>query len=317
MSELITVIVYAYNSEKTIIDTLDSIKKQLYHRIELIISDDSSTDETVSISEKWLKQNKECFERSCVVSHSENMGISKHFVESVKLAHGHWIKPLAGDDILSEDCLILDMAFVGKHPETEFLITDMYLFDENAKWEMSPGERAYCEYLGNKEACAQYKLLLKRDVNNSPSEFFRADIFTTYGEPNNPVRNIEDWPFRLHITKSGCKIYYMDKKTVYYRQGHTSVSGIKGLFFNPKHLENAKFIEKQLIYPNISRWDLLFWWDAMIKHLRYSVVLKMGNRVDTITTIVNRLLMIMQPSSYEKLYWEIVGRVHDRSNQCK
>lgn len=317
MSGLISVIVHAYNSEGTILETLNSIKSQSYPRIELIVSDDSSTDNTVAISEEWLAENDAFFERSCIVSHAENMGISKHLVESVKLAHGQWIKTIAGDDMLDKDCLNLDMAFVRDHPEAEFLVTDMYLFNEDEKWGMSPGERAYCNFLGSKDAHTQYKLLLKRDVKDSPSEFFKSDIFIKYGEPTNPARNIEDWPFRLHITRAGCKIYYMNRKTVCYRQGNTSVSRTKDRFFNPKHLENVNLIEKQLIYPNISRWDLLFWWDAMIKHLRYSVVLKMGNRVDTITTIVNRLLMIMQPSSYEKIYWEIVGRVHDRSNQCK
>ena len=316
-NDLISVIVHAYNSADTIIDTLESIKRQSYSRIELIVSDDASTDNTVEITKRWLVQNNYFFEKSTVVKHKSNMGITKHLTESVKLAHGKWIKTIAGDDMLCDDCIDLDICFVKNHPNCEFLVTNMYLFDDHGKWDMPPGERAYCNYLGRKNPEVQYKMLLKRDVHLSPSEFFSADIFRKYGEPRNPSRNIEDWPFRLHVAGSGCKIYYLDKNTVCYRMGVSSVSRIKDHFFNPNHLENRRQIEKELVYPHIKKTDIVFWWNEIIKHFRFKTIIWLGNKPDRRTSLINRGLLIIQPYTYQRLFWSVIGKIYYRSGKCK
>ena len=53
--ELISVVVFSYNSSSTIIETLDSIYAQTYKNIELIISDDGSSDDTVKKTQRWSK----------------------------------------------------------------------------------------------------------------------------------------------------------------------------------------------------------------------------------------------------------------------
>ena len=51
---LVSVVIITYNSEKTIIETLESIKNQTYKNIELIISDDFSKDNTVEICKQCI-----------------------------------------------------------------------------------------------------------------------------------------------------------------------------------------------------------------------------------------------------------------------
>lgn len=46
---LFSIIVITYNSSVFVLETLESAKNQAYQNIELIISDDGSTDETVAI----------------------------------------------------------------------------------------------------------------------------------------------------------------------------------------------------------------------------------------------------------------------------
>ena len=55
--EVITVSVLTYNSSKTVLETLDSIKAQTYLYLNLNICDDCSTDETIKICEEWIKEN--------------------------------------------------------------------------------------------------------------------------------------------------------------------------------------------------------------------------------------------------------------------
>ena len=54
---IVTVQVIAYNSSETIISTLDSIKSQTYLEIELVVSDDNSSDNTLDLTRKWIKTN--------------------------------------------------------------------------------------------------------------------------------------------------------------------------------------------------------------------------------------------------------------------
>ena len=51
---LVSVPVITYNSAKFVLETLESIKAQTYQNIELVISDDCSTDNTVQICRDWV-----------------------------------------------------------------------------------------------------------------------------------------------------------------------------------------------------------------------------------------------------------------------
>jgi len=50
---LVSVVVVTYNSSKYVEETLESIKNQTYPNIELIVTDDCSTDSTVDIVMNW------------------------------------------------------------------------------------------------------------------------------------------------------------------------------------------------------------------------------------------------------------------------
>lgn len=54
----ISVIVPMYNSKKTIERCLDSIISSKYELYEIIVIDDGSTDESVSIVNNYIKENK-------------------------------------------------------------------------------------------------------------------------------------------------------------------------------------------------------------------------------------------------------------------
>ena len=73
---LVSVPVITYNSSKFVLETLESIKAQTYQNIELIISDDCSTDNTVELCQKWVEENKERFVRTQIITSDLNTGVS-------------------------------------------------------------------------------------------------------------------------------------------------------------------------------------------------------------------------------------------------
>ena len=59
MNDLISIIIPMYNAEKYITKLLDSIKAQTYKNLEIIIVNDGSQDNSLSIVEKWQKEDIE------------------------------------------------------------------------------------------------------------------------------------------------------------------------------------------------------------------------------------------------------------------
>ena len=100
MNKKISVIVPAYNVEKYIEKCINSIIKQSYKNIEVIVVDDGSTDKTSKICDKIAKADNRI-----VVIHQQNQGLSQARNNGIKVATGNYISLVDGDDIVGENFL--------------------------------------------------------------------------------------------------------------------------------------------------------------------------------------------------------------------
>lgn len=98
---LVTVIVPCYNHEKYVKTCLDSIFRQTYKNIEVIVVDDCSPDNSAEVIKKL--QQKYDFK---FIEHKENWGLTKTLNDVIyNHAHGKYIKCIASDDYLTDDCV--------------------------------------------------------------------------------------------------------------------------------------------------------------------------------------------------------------------
>lgn len=95
----ISVIIPAYNAEKTIAFTIQSVINQDFEDWELIIIDDGSTDQTHMICQEFTSCNK------IHLIHQENAGRSAARNEGIANSSGSWITFLDADDTLFPDSL--------------------------------------------------------------------------------------------------------------------------------------------------------------------------------------------------------------------
>ena len=128
MSELISVVVLSYNSQSTIIETLDSIKAQTYKDIEIVVADDHSSDNTVAYIQKWQSDND--FSALRIVTSPENTGVTANANRGVRAAKGNAVKIIAGDDTLNVKAIETFYEYYSKGGSKTIFVSYTALIDE-------------------------------------------------------------------------------------------------------------------------------------------------------------------------------------------
>ena len=100
MNDLISVIIPAYNAETRIKYTLESIIKQDYEELEIILVDDVSTDNTASAAREVLSSSSRKF---TVITHERNRGECASRNTGIEHAKGKYICFVDADDMLEEN----------------------------------------------------------------------------------------------------------------------------------------------------------------------------------------------------------------------
>ncbi len=108
--ELISVIIPAYNAEKTIDECIASVLKQTYKCFELIIVNDGSSDSTRGICEKAAEADKRI-----ILINQENGGVSSARNRGLEAAAGDYIAFIDADDTVSES--YLENMFNSRQPD--------------------------------------------------------------------------------------------------------------------------------------------------------------------------------------------------------
>lgn len=98
---LVTVICLCFNHQNYVIETIDSVLKQTYSNIEIIIVDDCSLDKSVQEITHFIKDKPEIR----FIKNKSNLGINKTFNKAAKFAKGSFLIDLACDDILLPNCV--------------------------------------------------------------------------------------------------------------------------------------------------------------------------------------------------------------------
>lgn len=100
-SPTVTVLMTAYNREKYIADSIESVLAQRFADFELLILDDCSTDGTVDIARRYEQKDN----RIRVVVNERNLGDYPNRNRAAALARGQLIKYHDSDDVMYPHCL--------------------------------------------------------------------------------------------------------------------------------------------------------------------------------------------------------------------
>jgi glycosyltransferase involved in cell wall biosynthesis len=96
----VSVIVTLFNYGKFLPECLTSVAAQTHGRLELIVVDDCSGDDSVKIAIAWLEQNASRFERARLRSHKKNQGLSQARNTAFAASRGPYVFVLDADNLI-------------------------------------------------------------------------------------------------------------------------------------------------------------------------------------------------------------------------
>jgi glycosyltransferase involved in cell wall biosynthesis len=120
-----TVVMPVYNGSRFIRQSIESVLHQTMQSFELLIRDDASTDNTVSIIESFDDN------RIKLVKAKKNIGIFRSINDLCRMSQAPFIHLWAQDDMMEENCLSECLAFHLGNPEVAFSFSSNYRINEH------------------------------------------------------------------------------------------------------------------------------------------------------------------------------------------
>ncbi len=220
---LVSVPVITYNSSKTVIATLDSIYAQTYPNIELIVSDDCSSDNTVEIMREWIDNHKERFVRTELITAETNTGVSGNCNRAEAACQGEWIKSIAGDDLLVDDCIENCVKYVSEYENVVVLFGRQDAFGDDEERCRQINAVFDYETLQAPAEKQLHKLIFENNYIPATTLFYHKERMRATGVRNDErIPLLEDWPKWINLLRAGVQFHFIDKVLVKYRMGGIS-----------------------------------------------------------------------------------------------
>jgi Glycosyl transferase family 2 len=128
---LVTVIIGCYNHSRFVEECLDSVRQQTYPSLQVIIFDDCSTDNSVSVIDTSLKKHPlDWF----FIRHNRNIGLCASLNEALRLARGKYISMVAADDVWLASKTARQVEMIEQMPDDVGVVySDAFQIDECGK----------------------------------------------------------------------------------------------------------------------------------------------------------------------------------------
>jgi glycosyltransferase involved in cell wall biosynthesis len=295
---LVSVIVIAYNSSKYITETLESIKNQTYKNIELIITDDSSKDNTVDICSEWIEKNKNRFIDTLIVTTEKNTGISGNCNRGLSVATGEWFKLIAGDDILEDKCIYEYVRYIKKNKDVSCISCKITVFSDQEEY---PMPFTVPDYFFNVSSKRQLRYLLgKNNFIPGSSVFMKLQLVNSLGGCDERFPMIDDYPLYVKVCDIGQKFYLLNMALVRYRvhSENMSLSGNE-LFSNSSDMYR-KTVVPELLWKNKM---YLYYWHLKVENIKNKYPKNKGFKYKAIRILFSTL----SPISYYIFFMNRIG----------
>lgn len=210
-SILISVVMPNYNGHRFVEQAIDSVLNQTYQNFELIVVDDCSNDDSLSLIEHKAQSDN----RIRVIALEHNAGVANARNVGIKEAKGEYIALLDNDDLWTEDKLERQLALAQKGADIVYCSYDFIDEENNSikKPFIVPQE-------------TNFNKMLASSVISCSTSFIKTELMQAHSF--NPDFYHEDYVLWMELLRV-CPTAFGDQKVLmHYRQVTGSRSNKKG-----------------------------------------------------------------------------------------
>jgi len=200
LNPLLSILCITYNHDKYIGEAIDSwLQQKIDFKIEIIIGDDCSTDNTVLEIKKYLKSNNHIK----LIERSKNIGFMNNFIDTYKKCNGKYIAICEGDDYwIDNNKLQMQVDFLENNNDYVLTHTNVYTFNnKKILCQLKPDSHKYENNIYNKNEISTLTAVFRNfniDFSEKWLQFMMAD-----------------WPLWISLSEKGHFKYFGEKTGVY------------------------------------------------------------------------------------------------------
>lgn len=260
---LVSVVIPAYNHEKYITEAIKSVIYQDYPRLEIIVIDDGSQDDTYIKAESCLKN---C-QRPYKLEHHTNRGAPATLNYGCSIAQGDYIAILNSDDRFHPQRISIMIRGLQEYGN-RFAFSKVRHIDENGF--LHPYQEYYHKLLTKAEGfpSLSFALLLENLAITTGNFLIKHNLLEEVG-PFAPFITCHDWDYLLRVILIEEPLYYPEELLDYrIHSQNTLKDNVKlvyqeGVEVRRLYLEKAKEA-KNIMAPGPSTWGA--YWNFFVSH---------------------------------------------------
>lgn len=126
---VVSICIPTYNSSRFIAQTIESVLNQTFTDLEIVITDNSSTDSTIEICNSYKEKDKRIF----VYQNGENIGAFPNFNKGLSSTTGKYVKFVMSDDLLEPTYLERILPIFDEYPSVKIVSSSQQNMDNDGK----------------------------------------------------------------------------------------------------------------------------------------------------------------------------------------
>lgn len=253
---LVTFALFAYNQEVFVREAIEAAFAQTYSPLEVILSDDCSSDRTFEIMQEMAAAYQGPH-RVRLVKNEANMGLVQHFLTRCREAEGEFVVVAAGDDISKPERTTLAVAPLIADDEVYATVSLVDIIDDRG--DVLAIDRVRPEHMSEADMYSGKLIFMnncrsKRTVLQGCASTYRKIVFDIEIQ-NGKYNFAEDFLFSFYINLINKLIVEIPKSLVEYRMHNNAIAN------NQMHID--KYESREVSFYKFAR-DNIFLCDIFI-----------------------------------------------------
>jgi glycosyltransferase involved in cell wall biosynthesis len=300
---LVSVLIPLYNHSRYIRRCLDSILEDGYPRIEIVIIDDGSRDDSVALARQWYAEQVAGRIERFELESRPNKGVTRTVNELIAKAHGDYLVFVASDDFLLPGGITARLEYLQSHPAKRAVFGDCIVVDDgNSKTHDS----GIVDLYGGHIKCLMNEELLALELIfnwcvTGPGFMARRELFDEIGLYDESL-TVEDWDMYLRIAAPGLLGFIPNPVAAYRYHGGNSILNLNSQLAQLTSLKRTAW-KNHRAFHGVLKYGLLRKYFSLKKDIA-------GKQKQTVTRFFSK-------TAFKLLYWvstrryeKIIGRLH-------